>query len=1160
MRKSFKKSAPLILLSILLLTALEVSPAYAMEMEYYTYNGFDAVVSAFSKIALIFSDDNYEGLLFTITVLGILLGAVVVYFLSLSGVRISLLSWAWPVGIGITLYLALIIPKGTLHIYDPVKNQYQPVGGIPDGLVAVIGAFNKIERGLVDIVATSADPVGFQRQAGGVGFDMLLNLHSKGVLLLDQYLHQSLKKYVEDCVYFELARPGATLTVNQLAGNTDFLPLFEQASNPAIYTVYYEDDPSNPDLRRGVTQTCAQAFIRIRLRITNPGQFEPTSRSRCAEAGFDPAIPAEYNQCRSMLSDLVSWFEGAAFDTTQIFRQTVIAHTISDVVLSSSPDTAVKILASRDAGSGMLSAGVMANEWIPIIRAVTTAMAVGLLPLLVLFIPTPLFGKAATLIAGFFVWLTAWGVTDAIAHQFAVDYAVHAFEQVRQYQLGLAAVSSFGTASLKTLAAFGAIRWSGLMLATVITTMLVRFGGHALSMLAGEITSGPQRSGQTAGRLATPEGRAGAVRAAEESPPVMANAHKFDFSQRINAKTNTMARGVGQGLGLGDADSSFEVGGIEGQSAQGGALGTKHFATDVAGGDIVAASEQSQYFKQSSHYGGSKGRFDQAHQVFGIATPTEAAAFEATGRVITPQMAATASESGYKGVIPGMRLTEIGFDPKSGKASAMSFAGPVTEENVGALKEIASNAGHQSAATTIKPGMVATYSIDPETGKGTFGATDTTSVKSEGFGEETFENGLTVDTPHGSYKLEKPKIQNVGGQLYIHGTTEDGKDITLRGTEADVYRVIPGLKTGADGTAHYSTDPDVAMYEMQTKPTDSGEKGGLRTSRIRDRNGETTSIGLNLTSAEIKQGIEGKETLNAEETKNLAESLKAQGYSGENVNTLEYLGEHGMSSKVVYSYPAHGGEMGQLSVTNEKTGRIMNFALSQSGWERIHKEYSSSLKGSSDMTHDIYGDEFRRGPLMTSQTMQSAAITRDSAPAQRLLDANTVPQREREQLAQADALASALSSKVNHRGIVRSSAEGSLSGGAYIGSSTHGFTLGLVDAGARVDSKIGTSGANSEESNYNLYYGMVRRIQENSRTMATAADGRLDENKFRQLYTEGIHELTHGTDHLAAGKTEFSFGASAIVAEPYEFLKAVPEWAKEGFDKAKGFVNGDKEK
>src|SRR5579884_805508 len=112
---------------VFLVVILSHSTSHAIEMEYYTYNGFNAVVSAFTKIALIFSDADYKGLFFTVIVLGILMGGVVVYFIALSGGRVTPLSWTWPVGIGITLYLALVLPKGTLHIYDPVKNQYQPV-------------------------------------------------------------------------------------------------------------------------------------------------------------------------------------------------------------------------------------------------------------------------------------------------------------------------------------------------------------------------------------------------------------------------------------------------------------------------------------------------------------------------------------------------------------------------------------------------------------------------------------------------------------------------------------------------------------------------------------------------------------------------------------------------------------------------------------------------------------------------------------------------------------------------------------------------------------------------------------------------------------------------------------------------------------------------
>lgn len=1120
--KSLKRSVFSILLSIVSPALLTVSPVEAIEMEYYTYNGFDAVVNAFSKVALIFSDDSYEGLFFTITVLGILLGGIVVYFLALSGAKISLFSWAWPIGIGVTLYLALIIPKGTLHIYDPVKNQYQPVGGIPDGLVAVIGAFNKVERGLVDIVSTAADPVGFQRQAGGTGFDMLLNLHSKGVLLSDQYLHQSLRKYVEDCVYFELARPGGTLTVNQLAANTDFLPLFERAANPAIYTVFYEE--ASP---QGITLTCGEAIASIRTEILDPGQFENTSRARCAEAGFDPAIPSEYNQCRTMLSDLVSWFEGAVFDAAQIYRQTVIAQTISDVVLSSSPDTAIRILASREAGNSMLSTSVMANEWIPIIRAVTTAMAIGLLPFLVLFIPTPLFGKAAALITGFFVWLTAWGITDAIAHQFAVDYAVHAFEQVRQYQLGVAAVSSFGTASLKTLAAFGAIRWSGLMLATVITTMLVRFGGHALSMLAGDITSAPQRGGQSAGRLATPEGQSVTLRAAEESPPVMANSYRFPFEQRVESKSNQMARGVGEGIGLMDPVSSFDMGLIQGQFSRGSAKGTKWFAEDIAGGNVTAASTQSQYFRQSALFGGAEGRFHFAKSVLGLNTPAESARFEATGRVITPLMAGHAASQGYKGILPGMHITGAGFDPKTGKAFSLSFAGPVTPENVSALRELFKSGGHQSAAEMLKPGMIATYSVDPQTGKGTFHATDNASTQSEDFGEKTIhpEKGLSVDTPHGSYRLKAGKIQEVGGQVYINGTTEDGKHIQLKGASADTYKVTPGWKRMDDGTYRLSADPDVALYELQMKPSDSGNDHGRRTSLIKDRNGDITSIGLNLTRAETEKGVSSYESLNPEGLKNLARVLKSQGAPKHVVNTMEYLAEQGKSAQVEYTAPADGGSPGHLSVRSGGSATVFDFSLSQTGWEEVTKTHSSHLSGSRTISEDIDKSNVDHGVHIGS-AMQMA-LNRDPAIAKFVSD-HTLAKYKPETFdanvaATAKDIAQDVGGFLQRQGVSLGYTEASASGGLKI------FSVGAS----------GTAGRESRESETtDLLKGEYDRLIRQSVSEAREKD--LSRGETEKYVAGKVGELTQSLYDQARKTSSLDYGASAPVGAAKRAIESIP--------------------
>ncbi len=962
-----------VLLLIVFLIA-SVVPARALEMEYYTYNGFGPVVSAFSKTALIFSDASYRGLFFTVVVMGILFGAAAVYF-STRGGRPSPLSWTVPVLFGVVFYLSLILPTGSLHIYDPVKNQYQEVAGIPDGIVLITGTLNKIQRGLIDIVSTAGDPVGYQAQAGGVGFDMLLNVHSKGVLLADHYIHRSLKKYIEDCIFFELMRPGTTLTVNQFANNADFIPLFEAAGSPAIFTVFYEDA-----VPEGVTLTCKDAIDRIKTKITSPAQFENTTKARCAEAGFDPTVPVEYTTCKSMLSNLVSWFEGASFDITQIYRQKFIAEEINNVVLSSSPDTAIQLLGSRNTGTSMLSAGMIANEWIPIIRAVTTAIAIGIIPILVIFIPTPIFLRALALIVGFFIWLAAWGVTDAIAHQFAIDYASTVFEEVRQYQLGLTAISSFGTASLKTLAAFGAIRWSGLMLATVITTTLIRFGGHALSTLAGQLTATPKQKGESIGELAKPEGAATALRSLEEAPPVMANAHKFNFNQRTGSKTGRLAKGVGEGLGYGGPEEAFATGQTEGQFARGAAVGKERFAQEVASGNVPVAGEKSAYFYEGARFGRGAGSFQLGKEIFGIDTPSQAASFEATGKMITSEMAAYAEKQGFRGVVSGMHMTHAGFNPKTGEASSMSFSGPVTSDNLNDLKGLAERNGHDAASQLLQPGMIATFTLNPRTGKGTFHATDNTAVQSEDFGEATINDakGLTVDTAQGSFQLKSGKVQQVGGQVYINGSTEDGKKIQLEGSLSDGYTVIPGLKRNKDGTVQMSAEPGAALYEFQSKGTRTKEDGTLKTGVVKDRDGDISHIALNLTRAETQQGIRGHETLDSDGLKKLAKVVRSEGGPKNVASTLEHLASEGRSADVTFSRPAGAeGGLGTLSVKAGGTAATQDFSLSQNGWETISKAHSSSLRGRKDVSEDVSKRSVDHG-ISIGSAMQMA-LNRDPA-------------------------------------------------------------------------------------------------------------------------------------------------------------------------------------
>lgn len=546
---------------VTLLLVFVPSGAFALDMEYHTCNGFDPILSAFQKIALIFGHNNFRGLFFSVVVAGILFGGLALYMKAFMGNRFSLGTWLTPLAVGVILYLGLIIPTGNLIIYDDVLNRFQAVPGVPNGIVAVAGVTNLVERGLIDIIDGVAVPgtPGYRQSAGGIGFDLLLkatggNFSGK---LPDAYMTASLERYIRDCVTFEIQRPGSLINLDTLLNATvDIRAQLAQAVNPAVFTVFY--DAANPN---GVTMSCTDAWnTRLNPYLVD-ANFDPSVQAVCSEAGINVANAAEYLACRNIAATHIGFASSGAITPNNLIMQAVLSNMISDAVLFADPDTAAKVLANRQQVSTGIGLGLMASEWLPVARAVVTAVSVGLLPFVVLLIPTPLSGRALQLMLGFFIWLMAWGITDAVVNSFAVDQGYKVFDSIRQHNFSMVSMTMFPDASMKAYAMFGLIRTAGIGLATVITTLLIRFGGSALAHLAGGISGTIQSSGASAGRsVGTPEGIAKEVREQNIAVPTMANAARYDWRTRTEAETLSMGHRTGSGLGWGSREDAFATG------------------------------------------------------------------------------------------------------------------------------------------------------------------------------------------------------------------------------------------------------------------------------------------------------------------------------------------------------------------------------------------------------------------------------------------------------------------------------------------------------------------------------------------------------------------------------------------------------------------------
>ncbi|MDD3814085.1 MAG: conjugal transfer protein TraG N-terminal domain-containing protein [Desulfocapsaceae bacterium] len=493
--------------AILFLAFLFVAtPAYAMDMEYYTYGGFGPITQAFTRLALIFSDAGYIGLFTVVTVLGFLAGAISWLVQAANGGKATPLIWAVPVIFGVVLYLGLFVPKGNITVYDPTLNRFQTIGGIPDAVVFTAGVLNKVERGLVEIIDTASAPDSeYSRGAGGIGFKTLESVRNS--YIKDNHLRTSTIRYTKDCVTFELMRPGTTLSLDTLRNDTtDFLTELGKAANPAIYTVYY--DSANP---AGVTKTCTEAWNLLRPIYQNPNNYNEALRKTCGKASFDSSNALEYNTCKDLLTSTLRFTTGNTVAPEKLVQQRQISEILYTFYYQEDVETAMLMEANRKITSQGVGVGISMNEWIPIIKAIMTAIAIGMIPFLALFLPTPVVGKTLSAMFGFFCFLTIWGITDAVVHTAAMDYAAYAFEEMRQSSLGVYSMAAFPSLSEKMLGMFGIIRSSGIMLASLFTMMLIKFGGHALAMMAGSLSGAVSSAGGAAGALLTPEGTASAM-------------------------------------------------------------------------------------------------------------------------------------------------------------------------------------------------------------------------------------------------------------------------------------------------------------------------------------------------------------------------------------------------------------------------------------------------------------------------------------------------------------------------------------------------------------------------------------------------------------------------------------------------------------------------
>ncbi|MCG2841300.1 conjugal transfer protein TraG N-terminal domain-containing protein [Sandaracinobacter sp. RS1-74] len=564
-----------LLRALVVMTAmLAATPAFAIDTSYHTYDGFAETVDAFRLVSMIFGDPRYETLVLIVAVVGIGLGALLA---SVRGSGMGLVAFGFQMLIGVGLFVGMVATTGTVHVYDRVRNAYQPVGDVPNLIVLVAGMTNMMERALAETIDDSTtDPnAKLEFGAGGHSFDLFLNAASPRGPMTDTFLDATIKDYVRQCYPVARVSPAYGVDDDMLFRTTTDLPAaFAAMAGPATYsTVYSAAD------KAGTTVSCNEAWEHISSRLSETALLDTYVTQVCTRTGYDVADATQLARCRSNLGEMGQMMMDTPLTLQQFLTNVMLGNTVGDVLFEDSPATAARVMANRAVISSGLATMSTANEWMPTIRATVFAIMLMMMPIALLFILTPINLRVASFALGLFVFVALWGVVDAGIYQLTLGRATDVLAEMRANNVAANAWMLAPSAAMKALAIFGSFRTAAAGLAGAFVFTVFRFSGNVFTAFTSGALGVQGQGTAAAAPLATREGYASALEAQASAGGTMARAGAAsnfgDFGERstfgANRAFGAASRVIGEhgggaagtaAFGLGGLDAARELGGL----------------------------------------------------------------------------------------------------------------------------------------------------------------------------------------------------------------------------------------------------------------------------------------------------------------------------------------------------------------------------------------------------------------------------------------------------------------------------------------------------------------------------------------------------------------------------------------------------------------------
>ncbi|EDJ8543604.1 hypothetical protein GFF61_15555 [Salmonella enterica] len=589
----------------LLAGLMAVSPfALAMDAEYVVMGGFSTIVNAFTRVKLIFNDNQYASMVTAFVVMGMLSALLLKsakggYEYLETGKAQMGMGWLGLTMLGTIVYFGLVQPKGTIHIYDQSRNQYQAVSGIPDFLILTAGVTNQAYQAFVDM--SNRNTATTTRFTGeGTPIKMLLGILNRNGAQFDPYLTANVKAMWNQCSPVAETRGFDPRSLKSGSSVLDVVSALAPLRNQAVYTSWVS--PSNP---QGATVTCDQAYVSLKSDLGNPAAYGARIADICTKNGYTSGNATQLAECKSRMENgLQTIFGASGLSLNTAMSNVLVSQAITDAMLQNNPDVATTMLTNRAMINGGMADAITNPEWLSFIMAGVIAIILSVTPLLLLLVFTPLMGKALTLLFGLWIFITSWQIADALLLQAGTDEILTAMNDLKSMGLGIDAVQMGPSSTMKAMSVMASARETALQIAMLIAGLfgvsaygLSAFGQKAMSRLD-RVTE------ETSDKAFTPEGKGAQIDAMNRGHATLQTAADIGNIELMSSATSfnqssAIESGLTQISALGGTPgvAAQRSGAVEGGRASGT---TRGYENGNMGGGFLAASETSMVQAQSS--------------------------------------------------------------------------------------------------------------------------------------------------------------------------------------------------------------------------------------------------------------------------------------------------------------------------------------------------------------------------------------------------------------------------------------------------------------------------------------------------------------------------------------------------------------------------------